>query len=261
MQIYIPTLGRVNFQRTYGYIPKNWVKRTTLVCPVDEVEYHKDLGRNAIGCPLHGIHNVRQFIVDNSPDEHVLMIDDDHHFYIRKSPAAWNMCYMKQDDVDGLLCSIQTYMEMGEVFVGVSSRQGNNNMFPDLIRRNMRNCNMYAVNTTILKNNSIRFDAQPLMEDFYVQLRLLTRGYSTLTITDRAWGQVASNMNGGCSSYRNKELQEKAAMMLYEAFPDYVKLVTKKNVSGWEGMEGRTDVIIQWKKAYEEGCRVRNQSA
>lgn len=255
MKIYIPTKGRITNDRTWKYLPGFWKDRATLVCPSNEVEAHIKAGRNAIACDLQGISAVRQWIIDNADTDHILMTDDDHDFYIRKSPEAWNLRYMDQNDVYKLMDDIALCLEGGEAFVGLSSRQGNNNMYPHTTKRNLRNCNMYAVNRKILKHHGIRFDALPLMEDFYVQLSLLTKGISTLTITDRAWAQPTSNAKGGCSTYRNKELQEQAATMLKEAFPDFVKLVTKQNKSGWEGMENRTDVIISWKKAYESGCK------
>jgi len=48
------------------------------------------------------------------------------------------------------------------------------------------------------------------------------------------------------------EAQDRAARALKERFPDFVTLVKKKTKTAWEGQE-RTDVIIQWKKAYEWG--------
>ena len=260
MKIFIPTKGRIANDRTWKYLPSFWKTRATLVCPQDEVHYHHAKGRNAIACPAIGIAATRQWIIENSDDDHILMTDDDHDFYIRKDPLAWNMRYMDLNDTNKLFNDILEYLEQGEAFVGLSARQGNNKLFPDTTRRNIRNCNMYAVNRKVLQQHDIRFDVQPLMEDFYVQLSLLTKGISTLTITDRAWGQPSSNANGGCSTYRNNDLQTKAATMLKEAFPDFVKLVTKNNKSGWEGMEHRTDVIIYWKKAYEWGVANANNN-
>lgn len=253
MKIFIPTKGRTTNDRTWKYIPDIWKEHTTLVCPSDEVRLHVKAGRNAIGCDCNGISATRQWIIENSDDDHILMTDDDHDFYIRKSQEAWNMRYMNDTDTVSLFNDVDYCLKSGESFVGLSARQGNNNLYPHTTKRNIRNCNFYAVDRKVLQNHNIRFDVIPLMEDFYVQLSLLTKGISTLTITDRAWGQPNSNAKGGCSAYRNLEMQYKAANDLKALFPDFVKLVVKENKSGWEGMANRTDVIIYWKKAYDYG--------
>jgi hypothetical protein len=67
---------------------------------------------------------------------------------------------------------------------------------------------------------------------------------------DWAWNQRGSGAVGGCSGYRNNEVQTEAANELHRLFPDFVTVVTKKSKSSWQGMEERTDVRIQWKKAF-----------
>jgi hypothetical protein len=197
---------------------------------------------------------VRQWLLENT-SKYILMLDDDQTFFKWKSPTDYHLERCSNDEVSELFNDIQAYLETGEIFVGIASRQGNNNMFPDSIKFNIRNCNSYGVNTEYLNKNNIVFNAIPVMEDFHVQLSLLTSGQRTICITDRVWNQVGSGADGGCSEYRTNELQTEAAQKLKDCFPDFVKLVTKNNKTGWKGMENRTDVIISWKKAYEFGRR------
>jgi len=93
-----------------------------------------------------------------------------------------------------------------------------------------------------------------LMEDYYVTLKLFQLGHRNAVIVDWTWDQRgASGAAGGCSSYRNAELQEKASRALEEEFPMYVKAVQKETKTGWEGMKTRWDVRVQWRKAAKDG--------
>lgn len=252
MNIYIPTMGRIYNQITWDNMPKELKPITTLVCPSSEYEKHRALGRNVMVCDEHGIGNVRQFLCEQN-QRYILMLDDDQMFFQWKSSEDYHLVKCTDEQFIQLYHDIHKLLMEGHPFVGIGSRQGNNNHFPQRIVENCRNCNSYGIDTEVLYDYDIKFNALPLMEDFHVQLSLLTNGFKTLCITDRVWNQYGSGAKGGCSTYRTKELQEQAAKGLKEAFSDFVKLVIKKNKTGWEGLENRTDVIVSWKKAYEYG--------
>ena len=62
--------------------------------------------------------------------------------------------------------------------------------------------------------------------------------------------QGGSGSAGGCSTYRTPEIQAEAAHKLHEHHRPFVKVVKKTTKTAWGGGE-RTDVIVQWKKAYK----------
>ena len=132
--------------------------------------------------------------------------------------------------------------------VGVSARPGNNNTFPKQYCEKTRATHVHGYRLSTLLKHNVRFDAVPLMEDFHVTLSLLKLGYPNLVMQDFACGQAASNAPGGCSLYRDAELQAEACQTLRSLHPDFVTVVTKKSKS-WQGMSTRLDVRIQWKKA------------
>jgi len=134
--------------------------------------------------------------------------------------------------------------------VGLSSQQGNHLHKGNEIQLS-RIFSVYALNIEILKKFNIRFDEMELMEDFNVALRLIRNGFLTVINTQFAHGQKSSNAKGGCSEYRNLERQSKAARTLVKRHSPFVKLVKKKSKS-WEGMQEREDVMIYWKKAYQQ---------
>ena len=73
--IAIPTLGRINDQVTLNQLPDEWKKRTYLVCPPKE---HGKHGHQTISCPESGIHNVREWIMQNIEATAIIQLDDDH---------------------------------------------------------------------------------------------------------------------------------------------------------------------------------------
>jgi hypothetical protein len=88
-----------------------------------------------------------------------------------------------------------------------------------------------------------------VMEDFHVALSLLEAGYSNRIMNHYAHNQKGSGTAGGCSHFRTPELHAKNEHLLAALHPDVVKVVQKETKGAWGGGT-RTDVNIQWKKAY-----------
>lgn len=255
MQIFVPTLKRVNKQPTYDeWIPVKWMPNTQLVCPEEEVIAHRAKGRSALACPVMGIANTRQWILDNSNDNKVLFIDDDHTFARRIVPTEPKLRQATHDDMNELFAIIDAKLDEYP-FVGVSARQGNNNSCPHTEVYNTRNCNMYGTRKDILEQLGVKFNSNEVTgkEDFYVQLQLLTKGIKTLTLTEFVWNQGGSNAPGGCSVFRTLEKEKEDAERLAALYPQFVKTVVKDTKTGWAGLKNRTDVTIYWKKAFEWG--------
>jgi hypothetical protein len=78
MLVYIPTLKRENKLITTKWIPERWKNKVILVCPAEEVHPQwdgprLDVPRECIG----SICKTRQWIIEQSADDHVGMLDDD----------------------------------------------------------------------------------------------------------------------------------------------------------------------------------------
>jgi hypothetical protein len=255
-KLYIPTLGRSDTQKTLSNLTPEIRAVTHLVCPESEVlDLSLAYDVAVLGCPAKGIAATRQWIVENCDAEVCIMCDDDHDFLIRKNLADMNDWHHRNATMEEVA---QLFKDMAlkivnerYAMVGVSARSGNNN-HTERFAEACRIHNMYALNVRFLRVSKIRFDTLPLMEDFFVNLSLLTRGFSTGMICDRMWGQQESNAPGGCSTYRDGSLQEKSARGLAEHFPNFVTVVTKQTKGGWFGGE-RYDVRVQWKKARDFG--------
>ena len=257
MKIFIPTRGRINKQITWDSIGPEAREQAVLVCPQEEVQAHTNQGRYCINRgDIKGINNVRQFIVDHAVKndyDKIIILDDDLIFGRRISRSAPNLRKTEQPEMHELWERMEGLLD-GYVHVGLSPRQMNDKHFPHVFKEGMRQNAVHGLKPKVLAKEGIRYDAVELMEDYYVTLSLFQKGYPNAVITDWTWDQRgASGAPGGCSLYRNAELQEKASKTLAEHFPNHVKVVQKETKTGWDNMKVRWDVRVQWRKAAKDG--------
>ena len=275
MNIYIPTRGRIGKQKTWSRLPSSIRKRTFLVCPPSEVTYHKQQHRNVLACPKKGIAAVRQWLTDREEGAFVMM-DDDLYFYRRMTPGSSKLRQAGPEDIEEMFARVKLLSEQYPM-VGVSARQGNDSSLGNRICKkgmrenyetspglvlNKKNCNFYGIRADVMKSCNIRFDAVPLMEDVHVSLSLIARGHDTAVITEWAWNQSRSGDTGGCSLYRNGELQKQAAQMMNQLHNPFVRVIRKyaaadnwKNVSDDTGY--RYDIVVNWTGAVKAGKSTR----
>jgi len=202
-----------------------------------------DGGANCIG-------DVREYIQECWPDEQVFMLDDDMYFYHRPNMLEPKLVRCKGGSLRRMRNCVLMYLQLHPM-VGLSARQGNNT-YNESVKYNTRCMNAYAFDFKVLRKAGIKFGRMPIMEDFDVTLQMLRKGISNAVLFDFCWNQTGSGKKGGCSLYRDSDMQSAAARMLKRFHPDYVKLVTKESKSQWQGMETRTDVRIAWAKAAKE---------
>ena len=255
MKLYIPSSGRAAEQYTLRQLSPEWRKKTFVVVPEAEIDnYHlyipKDIG--LLGCPHKGIGPTRQFIVAAAYPDKVVMMDDDLRFFRRRLDDRTKFEDAYENDLDNMLSAIEHHLK-DYPLVGVCASEGGNR-YPDQFYYNGRLLRVLAYDTIVLATQDIDFRTLPVMEDFYVALSLLTRGYENLMLSDWCHNQRGSNERGGCSQYRTMKMQRDAALMLKQYFPKFVTVVKKKTKTAWGGEE-RTDVRIQWKRAYDHSGR------
>tara|TARA_B100000085_G_C18530335_1_gene507745 strand:- start:578 stop:1363 length:786 start_codon:yes stop_codon:yes gene_type:complete len=255
--IYIPTRGRTNKQTTWESIGSKVRSAAVLVCPDNEVSTHESLGRKTLNRgSITGINNARQFILEHALEkghDKIIILDDDLIFGRRISDVAPNLRKTKPEEMHELFDIMSEYLN-SYVHVGVSPRQMNDKHFPARWKECMRQNAVHGIQPKVLKEEHLRYDTVDLMEDYYMTLSLFKLGYPNVMITDWTWDQRgASGAVGGCSSYRNAELQERASKKLEAMFPKHVKAVKKETKTGWDNMKVRWDVRVQWRKAASDG--------
>jgi len=250
VSIYIPTRGRVGMKKQITlqeFLGKsNYTPR--LVSPPNEVREHRRYHRKTLACPVMGIGPTRQWILENSDADVVIMVDDDMKFQYRPD---FNSTKLEQAmQLDSMIVRCLEAVRKGFIHGGVSARQGNNHI-KEHHRDCQRNCNFHFLHRKSVLEAGARLDILPVMEDFHFILTLLTQGYPNRVIYTYCWNQRPGSV-GGCNLYRTLEMQKQAAIGLHKAFPEFVTIVKKTSKTGWSIAKGeRYDVRVQWQKAYK----------
>lgn len=251
MKIYIPTFGRVAQQFTWSHLPTLVRKDFDVKLLVDITEAdmfaRTDYPVQVLPKDIFGIGKVRQWVLDQS-SEPFLLIDDDLRFATRSQddPTKFHGAY--PDEIYEAFREISQILSPEIPHVGMASREGGNRN-TEYHTHNTRILRVLGYDAITLKTYGIRFDRVPVMEDFDVALQLLRAGLPNRCINWIVHDQKGSNTKGGCSTYRSMAVQAEAAHKLKELHPDFVSVVQKTTSTAWGG-QTRTDVTIQWKKAY-----------
>lgn len=264
MRVYIPSIGRSKLSDILAgplaEIPP--LHEVLFVVPPGEVGDYSDAIRQAnlrhvrvVGCGERGIAATRKYIGEHARYEGVpkfVMMDDDVRFLVRKSVDVWNLRSPIHEEVTQMLAHVDQWLET-HAHVGISPREGNNRVGVGgvgLVNENTRTLRVLAYRTEDFL--SVEHGRVEVMEDFDVNLQLLERGLPNVCLYYWAQGQKMTNAPGGCSTYRSHEVHDRSARMLHELHPRYVSLRQKHNKTDANGFGTRTEVTIQWKKAYEE---------
>ena len=260
MEIFIPTLARPDRQETWKNLPDNLREQTRLLVDASELAAYRRYPCVALPSDCRGIGKVRQWVIENAKDK-VVMLDDDLRFALRRhdDPTKFESD-LSGDEVDMIFDAIDQCLD-NYAHVSVATREGGNRCTDNWIF-NTRLLRVLAYRTSILRREGIGFTRLPVMEDFDVTLQLLRRGYANISVNWAVQDQLGSNLAGGCSTYRSLQIQKAAAEGLAALHPDFVTVVTKQTKTAWQGQE-RTDVRIQWKKAYDSAgvARVLDEGA
>lgn len=259
--IYIPTYRRIDNQMTWSWISDLWRKHTYLVAVHEEAGALDMLGYPVLVGPDGGIGNTRQWILDQHDVERdgewCIMMDDDLRFYIRREddPTKFRQFTGEQDTFDLMMDQFMEMLSFG-VFGGMANRSGANRDTRSY-RLNTRLHDLLAIHVPTARRIGLSLNAVRFMEDFDASLQVLSAGYPTLCLNTFCKGDAGSNSKGGCSVYRDHAGQAAAATALAERWPGLVRLAIKP---GWQGSmaEPRTDVVVQWAKAYKQGRENRD---
>ena len=248
MQLFIPTYGRASRQVSYSALVGAGLKVTLVVQNRERDLYCAFPHVEVLPPEVLTIAPTRQYILDKLvTGENFCMVDDDLVFFKRREDDPTKLRDIAPLELRQAVAAMSQYLSDGYAHVGFAAREGAN-----------RNTGLRLENTRIMRvlgyradlvKNVTRFDNMEVMEDFDVALSLLEAGYKNLILNDYAHNQAGSGSAGGCSHFRTPELHARNARLLAERHPGVVKVVEKTTKGAWGGGT-RTDVNIQWKKAY-----------
>jgi len=254
MHMYIPSRGREGNVLTVENLPASLRYLCSLVVHESEYDdYHREYGEcvDVLPVSVEGIGPVRQYCVERArrhDGKRVLMLDDDLRFATRRDDEPTKF----RDSTDNeIVRGLQQLWDLLNQYshVGMATREGGNRNVARM-EYNTRLLRVLGYRVDWMEIEDIRFDQIPVMEDFYVSLKFLSNGYANAKLNWMVQDQAGSQKAGGCSEYRTMEVQAEAAHRLKAHFPDFVTVVEKTTKTAWGGGT-RTDVRIQWKKAYD----------
>lgn len=264
MKICIPTYMREENQKAWKKMPESVQKLVTLVTHSGRARTLFDANPTAKLVDLgktDGIADVRQKVIEHYAEkgfDKILIIDDGCTFKRRNAE-------MKLVDMDE-----EAYLEMFKMIedqldhyamVGISDQGGNNRVL-ESVKEIGRSYSCYGVNIKMFAENDIRFDGMyrknnevKLYEDFYVILKMLTKGMKNAVIYDYAFNHPHGK-KGGNSTVRTNELQKQCLLALQSEFPGLVELVKKEDPNWKAGLNDtddfRWEARISWAKAYQQ---------
>lgn len=250
MHIVIPTMGRVDKQDTLKSLEASPYP-IILACPADEARAHSNLGRNVLPVPMHlkGIAATRQYIMRKTEDEHVVMMDDDLRFSVRREDDPTKFRIPEPVDIRKMLRRLDRLLRE-YAHASIAMREGANRNTEPLITCS-RTARVIGYQRETFFKTGVDFRNNTVMDDFEATLHLITHGYPNAILNTHVQNQRGSGTVGGAALYRDLEMQERAALLLASRYPDFVTPVRKKTKVAWGGQE-RTDVIVQWKKALKK---------
>lgn len=201
------------------------------------------------GCPYEGISKTRQYCGQVALGWRFLMLDDDLTFFRRVSASDWHLKLPHEvgDTAESMLNLISDSLRK-YVHVAVSAREGNNRL-PYEGLENARPLRALAYRKREFLE--VEHGRVKIMEDFDVSLQLIKKGYKNLVISQWTHSQRQTQMAGGCSDYRTKELHAAEVEKFASLHPGLVKLRQKVNKTGGD-FGHRLEATIYWQKAYRQ---------
>jgi hypothetical protein len=252
MQVLIPTYGRAqpHLQATLRQLVDDGVTVSLLVQDREHEQYMRKVQHHVIVLPdrVRDVSATRDFVIhEMEGEDHVLMLDDDLHFAVRREDNPTKFRQPFSGNLEAMVAEIDRKLREFPM-VGIGAREGGNrNIEPFMY--NTRIMRVMGFRRSYLREKGITFAPMQLMEDFHVALQVLRSGADICLcnrwVSNQAGG---SNAPGGCSTYRTEALQTASAHALAARHPGFVRVVQKATKTAWGGGV-RTDVTVQWKAA------------
>lgn len=259
MQIIIPTKGRVNRQLTVTWFSKAMRKRTSIVCPRREGFSLEALGEDLEIVrqpdPEWTIARKRKWILEEWQRrgyEKIIMLDDDLRFATRVSDDDWHLREISGEELEKEFDRLEEKLGPEFPHVGFGTRQGNNQLEEVGWKSPGKMVYSLAYYLPLVLKEADPFILET-REDMILSLQLLLKGYPNAVYHTTVVDQREMMGRGGASSERTLERSDADAERMAQMFAGYVSVVNKK----YKSSVPRKEVIVQWKRALEDGQRKR----
>jgi len=257
MEIVVFSAGRANRALTPTRLPPSIAAQTLVLVPHGQgAAYHAAnlAGARWAETPegVTGIAKRRQWWLERTQADKLLMMDDDLRFDTRRTDETGKFLVATFEEVERLFLDIEARLDE-YLHITVTPREGGNRTGDEGAYFTVgRATRVHGLRPKLIRGLGCRYDDVQLMEDMHMTLQLLRKGHPNLIINYMVQGQGQSNAPGGCSTYRTPELQAQAAQRLAELHRPHVSVVGRETKSAWNG-QARQDVLVQWQQAFREG--------
>lgn len=258
----IATYKRANLYPASGifrylpYIPENFHVNLFIKNLPSEIDSYGSIPYEQCAIDYNYLSELRQTIIKYAIDNtysHLILIDDDVSFAF-KDINRYSLCPMANNVsmIDLMFkdlvhyCGAQVY-PITHPHIRFGSHE---NLDTFLLNRKAIRCVCYSVPVLSyleLDTDPVLFDIKN-MSDYYIQLKVLEKGYKSLCLNSYTVDDNGTGTVGGCSEYRTPELQTTSAEILSATFR-HVKL--RKKESGYFD-KPYYDVTINWSKYLKE---------
>jgi len=226
MIVAVPSKGRAGRTATLGTLPG----ATVYIPAAEETAYRRAGVRNLVPVPddVQGITRTRNWILDNSPAERVVFVDDD------LKAAGWIRLYpfraqhMKLSEAGWLRQFARNFdlaEELGLKLWGVATHSAPRAVYPyhPILFRTYITASCMGV-----FRSGDRFDESfPVKEDYELCLRVIERDGGLLGIRYLYWENHHWGGAGGCKDYRTQAMEEDATRRLIQKYPRYIRKVER----------------------------------
>jgi len=257
MRIYIPTKGRTHKQVTLSNLPRSFREQVTIVCPEKEALWHQ---RSYPTCevlvqpdPKMGISEKRKWIVDTTPYERIVMLDDDLRFAVRREDDPGKFRPAVEKDIIVAFSTLDAILDGQTPHAGFAARGGSigESAKKGGWQEGKRQMYVLGYHIPTVREHAV-FGRLSTHEDMDVTLQLLTKGFPNLVnftfVVDQKFGNP-----GGCTDERTVEINNADSLALAALHPGFVR-TTKKE---YTGSTPRVEVVCAWVKALEYGLSFR----
>lgn len=229
MLIAVPSKGRAGLTTVNKLLPNY----CTFFVPVSELHQYKGVVKNVVGVPkeVQGITATRNWILQNTDERWVVMLDDDvlNAGYIERKERNTKFHRIKEEGfwIEEFLKYFDLTEQMGYKIWGIKTESSSKSSYPykPIVTKT------YALGSCmgIVNDGEYLFDESfKVREDYELCLRHIKDKGGLLGIRYLHWVNEHWTTDGGCKDYRTINMEREAIKKLIQMYPGFISSVKRK---------------------------------
>jgi len=270
--IFVNSSGRANYVKVTEQMPQQWKEFCFLVVPSDEYyEYQKHNDWPVLRLPKwvpKYVWNQKMYTIEMLCKTRWLwFIDDDKRFMCRRDPKKTKLTISNEKDMWCMLDDILKQHRKGISLVGISQRYMNDKVEFDYAE-NQAIHGSWSMDVKLFRHTRVNLaPLEPFVfGDVHLNISWLKLGYKNRVFYKYAFTDPGLGAEGGVSRYRTADVMKKSSNFLAKEHFPFVTVIEKHSsptkTCPWKGFPRdrngkavRTEVMVQWKKAYVQGLK------